>query len=191
MLGNVKMNWTKIIMIWKTIEVAEKRVPPGPTGETVWARVAQLRGAQKLSYTDLARRCEDVGRSIPVLGLRRIEADARRVDVDDLMALAAALNVSPATLLMPDVPANKWLTPVQVTGQPNGITAQQLWAWLTAVRPPSIPALNERVAALRYNPGDYAMYQRDYVDWVMRAWPSGAPIPFAASTSADPDHGDN
>jgi transcriptional regulator with XRE-family HTH domain len=171
--------------------MVQKRIPLGPTGETVRARVSQLREEQNLSYTELARRCEDVGRSIPVLGLRRIEAGARRVDVDDVMALAAALDVPPATLLMPDTTGKEWdTTVVETTGQPDGVTLEQLWAWLRGARPTDIPALNKRVADLGYRPDDYAMYKRRYVMWVLRAWPSAAP-PFTVTEPEDADHGDD
>jgi hypothetical protein len=48
----------------------------------------------------LSRKLEEAGRAIRELGLRRIEDEDGR-DVDDLMALAGALDVSPITLLMP------------------------------------------------------------------------------------------
>lgn len=54
-----------------------------------------------MQYQELAERLEKVGRPIPVLGLRRIESEERRVDADDLVALAIVLNVSPVRLLMP------------------------------------------------------------------------------------------
>jgi Helix-turn-helix len=71
-----------------------------------------------------------------------IERGARRVDVDDLMALAAALNVSPATLLMPDTTREEWETAVDATGLPEGATAQQLWEWLTGASSMHISADN-------------------------------------------------
>ena len=55
-----------------------------------------------MGYTDLSERLKDLDRRIPPLGLRRIENGARRVDADDLLALAVALGVSPVTLLMPN-----------------------------------------------------------------------------------------
>jgi transcriptional regulator with XRE-family HTH domain len=112
--------------------MAEKRNPLGPTGETVRANVKRLRDGQNLGYAKLARRLEDVGRPIPELGLRRIETGTRRVDADDLMALAAALDVSPATLLMPGTAEGE--ATVEATATPEEVTAQQLWAWLTAKR---------------------------------------------------------
>jgi transcriptional regulator with XRE-family HTH domain len=108
--------------------IQKKRVPLGPTGETVRRNVARLRDEQNLTYAELARRTEDVGRPIPMLGARRIEAAERRVDVDDLMALAAALGVSPTTLLMPDTAEGDM--PVSATGITDEISARELLEWL-------------------------------------------------------------
>jgi transcriptional regulator with XRE-family HTH domain len=71
----------------------------GPTGEHVAENLQRLRGA--MSYRELSERLEALGRPIPVLGLSRIESKARRVDADDLVALAIALDVSPVRLLLP------------------------------------------------------------------------------------------
>ena len=127
------------------------------TGETVRANVERLRGKMNLKYAELARRLEDVGRPIPELGLRRIENGSRRVDADDLMALAAAFDVSPATLLMPDTPSEEWETDVEATGQPEGVTAQLLWSWLVASGPPR-----------------NLTFSRDVFMWVAGAVPSPA-----------------
>jgi transcriptional regulator with XRE-family HTH domain len=159
--------------------MAEKRVPLGPTGETVRANIERLRDKQNLGYTDLARKLEQVGRPIPVLGLRRIEAAERRVDVDDLMALAAALDVSPVTLLMPDMErrADMETTPVEATGQPDGVTADQLWLWLTARRPPRMPA-------------DTSGIDRDLIMWEATARPT-AYLDWRLATRKSGNHGDD
>lgn len=82
--------------------MASKRNPLGPVGEAVRQNVKTLREEQNLSLAALSRRLSElVGRSIPTLGLSRIENGERRVDADDLVALAAALGVSPVTLLLP------------------------------------------------------------------------------------------
>ena len=52
-------------------------------------------------HCGLAKKLGDVGRRLGHSAVDQIEKGARRVDVDDLMALAEALNVSPITLLMP------------------------------------------------------------------------------------------
>lgn len=111
--------------------MAEKRNPLGATGETVRANVRRLRKARNLGYAELARRLKATGRGIPELGLRRIEEGRRRVDADDLVALALALDVSPIALLMPlTVEADD-----VVSLETNRVTARQLWRWLTADMP--------------------------------------------------------
>lgn len=114
--------------------------PLGATGEAVRENIAHVRGEQKLAVTELSARMTDVGRPIPTLGLHRIESGDRRVDVDDLIALAVALKVSPVTLLMPKVDSAEPEDRVEMTGtDPSGppvlIPAQAVWEWLTAQRP--------------------------------------------------------
>ncbi len=73
----------------------------GPVGDAVAANVTRIRDAQHLTYVDLSKRLTDIDRPIAVLGLRRIERGERRVDTDDLLALAVALGVHPVDLLIP------------------------------------------------------------------------------------------
>lgn len=54
-----------------------------------------------MTYTELVKRLADIGRPIPILGLRRIERNERSVDLDDLVAIARALQVPPAWLIFP------------------------------------------------------------------------------------------
>lgn len=87
-----------------------KRVPLGPTGEAVRANIKKIREEQNLSYAELSRRLAQVSRPMRVQGLRRIEAGERRVDVDDLVALSAALGVVPADLLGIHIPSERMFT---------------------------------------------------------------------------------
>lgn len=80
-----------------------------------------------LGYADLSRRLEAIGRPIPVLGLSRIEKGERRVDADDLVALAVALDVSPLTLLTPK--SHGVDTTVIATGTGH-VAALDLWQWM-------------------------------------------------------------
>ncbi|MFF3326107.1 helix-turn-helix domain-containing protein [Streptomyces sp. NPDC002889] len=73
----------------------------GPAGETLRQNIKRIREGQRITYVELSERLDSVGRPIPVLGLRRIERGERRVDVDDLLALAYALGVPPVDLLVP------------------------------------------------------------------------------------------
>jgi len=105
----------------------------GPTGTTVAANVARIRKARGLAFTELSTRLDEIGRFIPPLGLRKIESGGRRVDTDDLMALAVALGVSPITLLMPtDADVS---TDVAATGLNDEVPAKRLWNWLNASYP--------------------------------------------------------
>jgi transcriptional regulator with XRE-family HTH domain len=155
--------------------MATRRVEIGPTGETVRANVARVRNQQRLTLRDVADRLERTDRPMAHNTVSEIERGARRVDVDDLMALAAALNVSPATLLMPDTTEGEWETAVQATGLPEGVTAQQLWTWLTA------------------NAG-IGLEGREQAEWMMGARPPAAiTITMGTPTvSVEPvDHGDD
>ena len=75
--------------------------PLGPTGERVMRNVERLRKQQRMTYRELSEDLRVLGRPIPELGLARIERGKRRVDADDLVALALVLRVTPNTLLMP------------------------------------------------------------------------------------------
>ncbi|MED5813858.1 XRE family transcriptional regulator [Mycolicibacterium sp. 050232] len=127
-------------------EETKKKNPLGATGETVAENVRRLRG--DMQYTKLAARLIEIGRPIPTLGLRKIESNERRVDTDDLLALAAALEVSPIALLMPYPSADR-AAHVDVTGAPSNATAEDLWAWLIADRP--LPGMSVGLGTFRDN----------------------------------------
>lgn len=100
--------------------------PLGPVGETVQANVKRLREAQNLSLVKLSRLLTEVGRPIPTLGLSRIENGERRVDADDLVALAMALGKHPAALLLPPEDPDE---PVQLAPQ-RAASWQLAWRWM-------------------------------------------------------------
>jgi transcriptional regulator with XRE-family HTH domain len=123
----VNLRFVRIIL-----SVAKRKIELGPTGVTVAHNIRRLREARRLGHTALSQELADAGRDIAPLGLRRIETGDRRVDVDDLLALAAALEVPPNILLMPDVADG------EVTVAATGIGKQKasgLWNWLVGVRP--------------------------------------------------------
>ena len=104
----------------------------GLTALVVAANVRRHRERMGLGFAQLSRKLSNAGRDIPPLGLGRIEAGERRVDVDELTALAATFGVCPATLLMPDTETAEAI--VQLTGVEKG-QAQRLWSWLTGSYP--------------------------------------------------------
>jgi transcriptional regulator with XRE-family HTH domain len=100
------------------------------TAEAVGNNVKRLRTEQNLGLRALADRLESIRSSIKYTTIDAIERGTRRVDVDDLMALALALRVTPVTLLMPATDSETAL--VTATGIASKVTAEQLWLWLAA-----------------------------------------------------------
>ncbi|OOC07543.1 hypothetical protein B0293_07700 [Amycolatopsis azurea DSM 43854] len=129
----------------------------GPTGERVAHNLRALRGV--MTYKELSDRLDRLGRPIPVLGLSRIENNARRVDADDLIALALALNVPP----------NRLLLPVDGSSVPLTTTVEEdqefAWRWAYGEEP-----LLRAAAALE---GPEAAYDDLYESFVRRGRPDG------------------
>lgn len=114
-------------------EPRARKNPLGPTGTVAADNVKRLRLDAGLTFADLAKKLTEIGRPVPTLGLRKIEAYDRRIDADDLVALAVALGVSPVTLLMP--PSESSDDGVTVTGVKNQVDAWGIWQWLRADQP--------------------------------------------------------
>lgn len=104
-----------------------KKSDLGPTGEHVTHAVRKFREARGLSYAELSRRLGELGRDIPSLGLRRIEVGERRVDADDLVALAIALDVTPLALLFPSPDEGD----AQLVAKGDPMPWQHIWVWGT------------------------------------------------------------
>lgn len=114
----------------------------GDTGEAVRSNIRRIRDeVLRIPVTELSRRLGELERPIPPLGLRRIEDGTRRVDTDDLTAIAVALGVSPATLLMPhaNVDGVEAQSPDDltqpITGLSEPITALRMWDWIGGESP--------------------------------------------------------
>ncbi len=106
----------------------------GPSSERVAANLRRIRREREITTAALAERLAALGHPIADTGITKIEKGMRGVDVDDLTALALALEVTPNRLLMPeidvaDVDARHMITP--------GILhkSRQLWAWATGEVP--------------------------------------------------------
>jgi transcriptional regulator with XRE-family HTH domain len=141
--------------------VAGKQPEIGPTSKTVAANVKRLRDAQGMNYKQLSETLESRANwSINSVGIRRIEDCERRVTVDDLMALAVALGVSPATLLYPNT--EDAISELEITGLPNPENPRVIWEWLSA----SMWAywLPERVGGFT-KPSDF--FRRAWPQWLV------------------------
>lgn len=71
----------------------------GPAGIRTARAIERTRTARGLAQRQLADRVTALGLPMTITMLSRIERRRRRCDVDDLVALAAALDISPLTLL--------------------------------------------------------------------------------------------
>jgi len=106
----------------------------GPSSDRVRRNLLRLRRQRGLSAAELARRLADLGQPILDTGIIKIEKGDRRVDVDDLVALAVALNVTPNALLLPEVVLPAGAAIVALTPQQDG-RMKDLWAWATGEIP--------------------------------------------------------
>lgn len=114
------------------------------TARTVADNVRRLRTARGMSLRVLSAELERVGHPLSADALNKIEngrtpapgteepKQIRRVDVDDLVALAQALRVSPKSLLLPWTETPN--TPVEVTGA-GAVTATEAWQWADGQKP--------------------------------------------------------
>lgn len=103
----------------------------GPTGKRLAANLKALRRARGLDLKALSARLDQLGQPIALNGLSKIELGDRRVDADDLVALAAALDVSPARLLLPEQAATEKIG-ITPAAQASSATA---WHWATGDEP--------------------------------------------------------
>lgn len=110
--------------------MAGRSIEIGDVGQQVATAVAELRRRRGWDQKRLAELVTEAGRPMSASIVGKIECGARRVDVDDLVALAFALEVSPARLLLSanrdpeDVPATA--ASAEDSGAPGRVTARVL-----------------------------------------------------------------
>ncbi|WP_327725039.1 helix-turn-helix transcriptional regulator [Streptomyces europaeiscabiei] len=79
--------------------MAARSLEIGPAGIRTARTIEILRTERGLAQRELAARVTALGRPMTNTMLSRIERAQRRCDIDDLVALAQALRVSPLALL--------------------------------------------------------------------------------------------
>lgn len=140
------------------------------------ANIRRIRQERGLSYAELSRRLAATGHPILDTGLLKIEKGERRVDVDDLVALAVALETTPNRLLLPGsdaelAPATHHLTP-DVTSTPP-----LMWTWATGQVPLNHPParatddITSRGKELAFKRENLAQH------WGLAHWPRPAAEP--------------
>jgi hypothetical protein len=118
------------VRIMKQENDRERGYALGPTGQTVAENLRRLRGSVPLR--SLENRLEKIGRRITASALQKIEAGKRRVDADELVALAFVLRTTPNNLLLPDTAEQGRM--VEVTGI-GEVDAADLWEWAHGHKP--------------------------------------------------------
>jgi transcriptional regulator with XRE-family HTH domain len=136
--------------------------PLDATGTTVRKNIRRIRDELGISGPELSEQLRTLNRPIPPLGISRIENGQRRVDVDDLVAIAVALGVSPVTLLMPRIEAVGPSDEVTVTGADDSLRAQDVWEWLAA----NYPLTNKTISF----PEMYEFRKMSWPRWVFEKW---------------------
>lgn len=133
-----------------------RAIEVGPTGRTVAENLVRLRERRGLTTRQLSGMLERAGRPIPASGITRMEQAKRGVTTDELVALAAALNVSPAALLLPPDARQ----PIEITGagEVDGFVA---WQWMWSAQP------------LRFPEGDKEEVDRALITFLMDSRPVG------------------
>lgn len=127
----------------------------GPTGAQVAENLRRIRTARGLSTTRLSKLLDFIGRPIQPTGITKIEKRERKVDVDDLVALAAALGVNPSALLFPH--STKGDTTITGVGT---VPADIAWRWADGEGPVRPADEGER-------------YSASFLDFLLHARPEG------------------
>lgn len=148
--------------------MAKRRVELGSTGDEVRANLRRLRDRAGYSLQDLSERLTEAGRPLSGNTLSEIELGARRVDVDDLAALAVALGVMPNALLLRNSARRGETT--QITGA-GEVDALRAWDWADGIRPLPV-ALSTPANAELLNESEHDLL------FQMNARPPGRPLPW-------------
>ncbi|WP_345181439.1 helix-turn-helix transcriptional regulator [Streptomyces lavendulae] len=115
--------------------MASNAVVAGPTSKRVAANIERVRKARHLKQKDVSDALGAIGRATLTTVVSKIERGERRIDVDDVVAIALALNVSPLTLLMPDEADDQ---PVKLTDGWE-VSSRTAWAWALGREPAMDP----------------------------------------------------
>lgn len=135
----------------------------GATAAMVAANVQRARKGRGFSIYRLSEELAKLGHPIAPAAVSKVERQQRQVTVDDLIALAVALHVSPSALLLPlkDDPAAM----VEITGG-GTIPADDAWNWMDGRRRLDTPCADPGVADM-----EYAIHSRPPIrrnkEWVL------------------------
>jgi hypothetical protein len=115
-----------------------------------------------MSTGRLSEQLAQLGRPIPPSGITKIEKHVRRVDADDLVALALALNVSPVALLLPAVGGAT--DSCDLTDEVS-LPAADAWAWADGLSPHSLSDADPGGDVQRFRLDSRPPYARHIDSW--------------------------
>ncbi|MGY2079711.1 helix-turn-helix domain-containing protein [Modestobacter sp. SYSU DS0657] len=102
---------------------------PEPISKRIGPTVRRFRRERGLDLRELAELLAEEGHPLKLGQLSKLELGDRRVDVDDLVALAVVLNVTPSQLLMPEPPAEGEDQVVALTPH-RRVGWHRAWQWM-------------------------------------------------------------
>jgi transcriptional regulator with XRE-family HTH domain len=117
----------------------------GATGQRVADNVRQLRSELSLTTEQLAVRVTELGRPMGAATITKIEKRQRRIDADDLVVLALALETRPDALLLPPTIDGE----VKLT-EGKTATALSAWQWANGRRPLDVPEGDDGTALVAF-----------------------------------------
>jgi transcriptional regulator with XRE-family HTH domain len=125
-----------------------KRLDLGSAAKAVAQNVRRIRGERGLSIRAVAARTSEIGHPLPHSALSKIENEQRRVDIEDLLALAIALETSPASLLLAYEP-----DPERSVAIIGTVTApsRAAWEWAQGTEPLPAPTSTYEEALSRWS----------------------------------------
>lgn len=106
--------------------------PRGAVAETAAKQVRAVRKERRMSQVELADRVSKLGVKLDQVMIARIESLGRKVCIEELVALSAALDVSPIQLLLPSTADADELVAISPK---RTLPAGDAWDWMRAVRP--------------------------------------------------------
>ncbi len=124
-----------------------RAIEAGPTSKTVGQNLAKLRKRRGFTTRQLSSALAQVARSIPASGITRMELGERHVTADELVALAAVLDVSPNALLLPASASSDAVALTSAVAVPW----LDAWRWATGEAPLPDPDRDDSVVELGYN----------------------------------------
>lgn len=142
----------------------------GPTGSRLAENVKAIRERLPLTTEQLAERVTGLGRPMRANTITKIEKGQRRVDIDDALALAVALQVNLSTLTLPYTTSGS----AQLT-ETTAVPAADAWDWADGKRPLYVPEGDDGSALVDF--------QRHARPLNRRSWPVTTPAGMLAAAS--------